>query len=61
MTGVVRLFYFYSSLLNIADEAHAHRKRREQVRGKATFWFGACQELQAGTMLLVPTGEEVGS
>lgn len=32
MTGVVRLFYFYSSLLNIADEAHAHRKRREQVR-----------------------------
>lgn len=44
MTGVVRLFYFYSSLLNIADEAHAHRKRREQVRGRALTCCGACQE-----------------
>lgn len=31
MTAVVRLFYLYSSLLNVADEAHSHRQRREMV------------------------------
>lgn len=31
MTAVIRLFYLYSSLINVADEAHSHRLRREQV------------------------------
>eukprot|EP00897_Mesotaenium_endlicherianum_P002343 jgi/Mesen1/2136/ME000152S01218 len=41
MTGVVRTFYMYSSLLNVADEAHAHRQRREAVwssRSGAPLW-----------------------
>jgi len=31
MTAVIRIFYLYSSLLNVADEAHSHRRRREEV------------------------------
>ncbi|KAG6545450.1 hypothetical protein Mapa_013050 [Marchantia paleacea] len=31
ITAVIRIFYLYSSLLNVADEAHSHRGRREQV------------------------------
>lgn len=32
ITAVIRIFYLYASLLNVADEAHSHRQRREQVR-----------------------------
>eukprot|EP00898_Chlorokybus_atmophyticus_P004104 jgi/Chlat1/4695/Chrsp3S05624 len=32
ITAVVRSFYCYSSLLNIAEESYLHRKRRQQVR-----------------------------
>lgn len=40
MTAVIRLFYLYSSLLNVADEAHSHRLRREQVppANVVSFW-----------------------
>ncbi|CAM6091089.1 unnamed protein product [Calypogeia fissa] len=31
ITAVIRIFYLYASLLNVADEAHSHRQRREQV------------------------------
>lgn len=44
ITGVVRLYYLYSSLLNVVDEAHAHRKRREQVwasRSATPLWYAS--------------------
>ncbi|KAG0580420.1 hypothetical protein KC19_4G171700 [Ceratodon purpureus] len=44
MTAVIRLFYLYSSLLNVADEAHSHRLRREQVwasRNATPLWYAS--------------------
>ncbi|KAJ7555889.1 hypothetical protein O6H91_05G059400 [Diphasiastrum complanatum] len=44
ITAVIRIFYLYSSLLNIADEAHSHRQRREQVRASRTgipLWYAS--------------------
>eukprot|EP00271_Cylindrocystis_brebissonii_P012817 TRINITY_DN32322_c0_g1_i1.p1 TRINITY_DN32322_c0_g1~~TRINITY_DN32322_c0_g1_i1.p1 ORF type:complete len:1183 (+),score=274.32 TRINITY_DN32322_c0_g1_i1:143-3691(+) len=44
LTGVIRLYYLYSSLLNVADEAHAHRKRREAVwasRSATPLWYAS--------------------
>lgn len=44
ITAVIRLFYLYSSLLNVADEAHSHRVRREQVwasRNATPLWYAS--------------------
>jgi hypothetical protein len=38
MTAVIRIFYLYSSLLNVADEAHSHRRRREEVENGGIFF-----------------------
>ncbi|KAG0630638.1 hypothetical protein M758_1G193600 [Ceratodon purpureus] len=44
ITAVIRLFYLYSSLLNVADEAHSHRLRRELVwasRNATPLWYAS--------------------
>jgi phosphoenolpyruvate carboxylase len=44
LTAVVRVLYIYSSLLNVADEAHKHRLRREEIwlsRGATPTWEGS--------------------
>eukprot|EP00850_Spirogloea_muscicola_P022796 SM000312S11989 [mRNA] locus=s312:20749:29613:+ [translate_table: standard] len=44
LNGVIRLYYVYSSLLNVADEAHAHRTRREQVwasQSATPLWYAS--------------------
>ncbi|WP_156885210.1 phosphoenolpyruvate carboxylase [Acidihalobacter ferrooxydans] len=38
---VIRAFSTYFSLVNIAEEDHAHRWRREQVSTGQHFWFGS--------------------
>ncbi|KAL3690522.1 hypothetical protein R1sor_016831 [Riccia sorocarpa] len=44
ITAVIRVFYLYSSLLNVADEAHSHRNRREQVwasQNATPLWYAS--------------------
>ncbi len=38
---VVRAFSLYFSLVNIAEEAHQHRLRRQQVRADGPLWMGS--------------------
>ncbi|MCA1804527.1 MAG: phosphoenolpyruvate carboxylase [Xanthomonadaceae bacterium] len=41
LTHVVRAFSIYFSLVNIAEEAHQHRRRRRQVRIGGSLWVGS--------------------
>ncbi|OOZ41810.1 phosphoenolpyruvate carboxylase [Solemya pervernicosa gill symbiont] len=41
LTHVVRAFNTYFSLVNIAEEAYQHKRRRQQVRSGGTLWTGS--------------------
>jgi phosphoenolpyruvate carboxylase len=44
LTGVVRAFNLYFSLVNIAEEAFQHRQRRLQTRKHGPLWVGSFAE-----------------
>jgi len=48
LTHVVRAFSVYFKLVNIAEEAHAHRQRRRQVRRGGPLWSGSFAETLTG-------------
>jgi phosphoenolpyruvate carboxylase len=43
LTDVIRAFNLYFSLVNIAEEAFQHRKRRKQARRHGLSWIGSFQ------------------
>lgn len=51
VTHVLRAFSIYFSLVNIAEEAYQHQKRRQQCRKTAPPWSGSFSETLTGLML----------
>jgi phosphoenolpyruvate carboxylase len=50
-THVLRAFSIYFSLVNIAEEAFHHQKRRQQCRKNAPPWSGSFSETLANLMV----------